>query len=1023
MRARAGAAPRSGRHPRCPRRLLLLPLAFVVLFLGDAAHATRRFNQEDPAGPPPLPTPDAQFLSTVFSADAQMELPHDVDAQEVADFQWKRLLDLSHPAPFLVCATNGRRGYRQMLRGFNRIDVLPVFANKTMSCTVIHAPASALVDATASMPQVTMGTPVPSVLKIAKELWGRVDSGAFFDAPAPSLRVVLGPGTELQPGGLVNILRRFVRALRSGQYVQAVETDFEWSTVGNSTAQRRLHRRLARQERELMHLATEEDVDDDHHHTDDDRINGANYWAGHIVPVLGGDLRCNFSNVVATIQNPYLRLGGFFDLVTSHDEEVGAGEHYSNSTRPAASACLMSLLAFVSSDPSVLYLEEYPELELHNAAAAHITQSGDGAPGTLPFFDVGLDGTGQVVQVSDTGLDQQSCFFSDSAGPVASTTLTAAAFDLTKRKVVQYVVWGDDGDIPNGHGTHVVGTLVGACNDPQFNMVDYNGIARGAKVAFYDLTNSGIGGGGLTVPSNLNLRLFPPAYKAGARLFSNSWGTSDLRVTYLDTEVDKFMFNNDEALIFFSAGNGASKGLGTVYSPGLSKNALTVSASENERFSGYNRNYVAYFSSLGPTSDGRIKPDVVAPGRVLASALAAEKGKASCETTIKQGTSMAVPVVSGSAAIVRQYFEQGWYPSGVKTAGDGFRPTGALVKAALINSAVPMQAFKFLNGTLLPLGLPPDAYQGHGRIKLDKVLKVRNIPTTVPNLWVADRVSLAEGQRHWYKFSFPGDVAVRNQSFQLTLVWIDPDTTASSAAVVLHDLDLLVLRQSSSTPLHPNRLLGPDSRNTVEKVVIYDPQPGDTLTVTIAGTSIATQPTQQYALVASGNFVGGAWYCQHPKATRANDAYTTENCYAACERYPKKPVCCAATAGTVCSAQEAAEAAADGLTCDAATMPTECLGQWYCQFPRLGRLNDFYTTQNCAAECDGGGNTRNPLCCAATAEAVCSVEEAAAAAADGIACDAATQPVECPTPPPTLPPTKVRSSFAVPCFHPPVPFP
>ena len=51
------------------------------------------------------------------------------------------------------------------------------------------------------------------------------------------------------------------------------------------------------------------------------------------------------------------------------------------------------------------------------------------------------------------------------------------------------------------------------------------------------------------------------------------------------------------------------------------------------------------------------------------------------------GTSMATPVVAGAAILVRQYFVDGYYPSGARRASDGFAPTAALIKATLINGA------------------------------------------------------------------------------------------------------------------------------------------------------------------------------------------------------------------------------------------------------------------------------------------------------------------------------------------------
>lgn len=84
-----------------------------------------------------------------------------------------------------------------------------------------------------------------------------------------------------------------------------------------------------------------------------------------------------------------------------------------------------------------------------------------------PMYNANLNGSGQIVQVADTGLDMKSCFFKDQTGNVPTTTYLAAAFDLTRRKVVQYVVWADSADLAGGHGTHVSGRrrrcFFGAC--------------------------------------------------------------------------------------------------------------------------------------------------------------------------------------------------------------------------------------------------------------------------------------------------------------------------------------------------------------------------------------------------------------------------------------------------------------------------------------------------------------------------------------------------------------------------------
>lgn len=77
---------------------------------------------------------------------------------------------------------------------------------------------------------------------------------------------------------------------------------------------------------------------------------------------------------------------------------------------------------------------------------------------------------------------------------------------------------------------------------------------------------------------------------------------------------------------------------------------------------------------------------------------------------------MATPVVAGSAALVRQYFMDGWYPFGVKNASAGFTPSGSLTKATLISGAASMTGFEALTG--LPIDPPPSFRQGFGRVLL-----------------------------------------------------------------------------------------------------------------------------------------------------------------------------------------------------------------------------------------------------------------------------------------------------------------
>ena len=96
-----------------------------------------------------------------------------------------------------------------------------------------------------------------------------------------------------------------------------------------------------------------------------------------------------------------------------------------------------------------------------------------------------------------------------------------------------------------------------------------------------------------------------------------------------------------------------------------------------------------------------------------------------CGTTEKGGTSMAAPVVSGAAAIIRQYFEEGYYPSGIQNDDHSFTPSADTIKAILVNGATTLNM-----NTANSIISAYDYNQGHGLIDLStmkqKLIKNKN---------------------------------------------------------------------------------------------------------------------------------------------------------------------------------------------------------------------------------------------------------------------------------------------------------
>jgi len=303
-------------------------------------------------------------------------------------------------------------------------------------------------------------------------------------------------------------------------------------------------------------------------------------------------------------------------------------------------------------------------------------------------------------------------------------------------------------------------------------------------------------------------------------------------------DVDEFMWNHKDFLIFFAAGN-SGPGTATVSTPSTAKSAISVGSTQRST----NANAMSGFSSCGPTDDGRIKPEITVPGSSIVSANADNNvASNNCNTQSLSGTSMATPGAAGLTALIRQYYTDGWYPSGIENAVDGFTPSAALLRATLVNSAQNM------TGTT---AIPANC-QGWGRVLLENALF---FTPEARKLFAREDAGFATGSTNEDR-TFSLAISSNTQLLKVTLAWTDFPSTPAANPHLNNDLDLIVSGPAGT--FLGNVFTGgasasggaADRRNTLEQVLLASPTPG-TYTITVRSFNVPNGP-QPFALVAAG---------------------------------------------------------------------------------------------------------------------------------------------------------------------------
>ncbi|CAM9317023.1 unnamed protein product [Discosporangium mesarthrocarpum] len=409
-------------------------------------------------------------------------------------------------------------------------------------------------------------------------------------------------------------------------------------------------------------------------------------------------------------------------------------------------------------------------------------------------------------------------------------------------------------------------------DDVGTTLAEHSGVATGAQLAIFDVSSDGD-----TIDAHVvGNGLWEAAEPTGAKVHSNSWGGDpNCEVDDQAVDIDEYLYENPEHIILVSAGNDGdlkndpSHDTCTISSPAIAKNVLTIGASSSgpTRVTYTNMdgniiesffddladiNVVAYFSSYGPSEDGRVKPELVAPGDQVFSASSDATDSHTCQLAAASGTSMSCPIAAGAAAIVRQYFiDESFYVNDLEERGmcgpdsvwkcEGFEPSGPTVKAVLINSA-----------NLMGGSSEPDNLRGFGRVQLDSGLMLDGEGGSAVYVTDSQWTSIYSSREDLYEL----DVEDADVELRATLAWYDPPASPLSSVQLQNDLDLTVVSPSGKEFLMWEFGV-PDSRNTVERVIVpASSSEVGTWKIKVSAKSLSSDP-QPYSLVVMGSISGG----------------------------------------------------------------------------------------------------------------------------------------------------------------------
>ena len=293
-------------------------------------------------------------------------------------------------------------------------------------------------------------------------------------------------------------------------------------------------------------------------------------------------------------------------------------------------------------------------------------------------------------------------------------------------------------------------------------------------------------------------------------------------------------------------------GYDIISTTGNAKNILTIGAIAPLPNGPVNRTDVAisYFSSWGPTDDGRIKPDLVADGE---NVLSTGVNSPTSYLTLS-GTSMSAPNVTGSLYLLQEYYAE--------------KNAGAFMRAATLKGLACHTAFDAGN-------VGPDYIYGWGLLNMRTAAQA--ITDNGTKSLISEKI-LAQGQTQTAEVTASG-----NGPLVASISWTDLEGTPTAEGTInsrvpklVNDLDIrvsdgvTVFSPWVLTPDNPSApaTTGDNIRDNIEQVYIANPTPGKKYTITITHKGTLSSGSQAYSLIATG--IGGAAYCASAPASTAD---------------------------------------------------------------------------------------------------------------------------------------------------------